>query len=177
MTDDYDKRLLNTFAKVWFSENMFGPDFYFYKGYSIPKCSNVDQYLTYIQVSWPGLNGRVLFCSVWLCAQLSCALFFVLLCSALHSFVLFCSVQIGSALFFSGLFRLGTAQLGSALFCSDLLCSVLFWSVLFCSGLLWSCSILFSSFCSLIFCSTYVMLLFIPTGVLSQTTHLLIQIA
>uniref|UniRef100_A0A8C8C735 Dynein, axonemal, heavy chain 5 n=1 Tax=Oncorhynchus tshawytscha TaxID=74940 RepID=A0A8C8C735_ONCTS len=49
VTDDYDKRLLNTFAKVWFSENMFGPDFYFYKGYSIPKCTNVDQYLTYIQ--------------------------------------------------------------------------------------------------------------------------------
>uniref|UniRef100_A0A8C7VIP0 Dynein, axonemal, heavy chain 5 n=1 Tax=Oncorhynchus mykiss TaxID=8022 RepID=A0A8C7VIP0_ONCMY len=49
VTDDYDKRLLNTFAKVWFSENMFGPDFYFYKGYNIPKCTNVDQYLTYIQ--------------------------------------------------------------------------------------------------------------------------------
>uniref|UniRef100_A0A8C4MPB6 Dynein axonemal heavy chain 5 n=1 Tax=Equus asinus asinus TaxID=83772 RepID=A0A8C4MPB6_EQUAS len=49
VTDDYDKRLLNTFAKVWFSENMFGPDFSFYQGYSIPKCSTVDNYLHYIQ--------------------------------------------------------------------------------------------------------------------------------
>ena len=50
VTDDYDKRLLNTFAKVWFSENMFGPDFSFYQGYNIPKCSTVDNYLHYIQV-------------------------------------------------------------------------------------------------------------------------------
>uniref|UniRef100_A0AAR2JKW7 AAA+ ATPase domain-containing protein n=1 Tax=Pygocentrus nattereri TaxID=42514 RepID=A0AAR2JKW7_PYGNA len=49
VTDDYDKRLLNTFAKVWFSENMFSPDFHFYKDYNIPRCTGVDQYLQYIQ--------------------------------------------------------------------------------------------------------------------------------
>uniref|UniRef100_A0A5F8GJ93 Dynein axonemal heavy chain 5 n=1 Tax=Monodelphis domestica TaxID=13616 RepID=A0A5F8GJ93_MONDO len=49
VTDDYDKRLLNTFAKVWFSENMFTPDFCFYKGYNIPRCSTVENYLQYVQ--------------------------------------------------------------------------------------------------------------------------------
>uniref|UniRef100_A0A8B9G9E9 Uncharacterized protein n=1 Tax=Amazona collaria TaxID=241587 RepID=A0A8B9G9E9_9PSIT len=49
VTDDYDKRLMNTFVKVWFSENTCSQEFSFYKGYSIPKCTMVDQYLQYIQ--------------------------------------------------------------------------------------------------------------------------------
>jgi len=32
VTDDYDKRLLNTYAKVWFSEDVFSENFQFYQG-------------------------------------------------------------------------------------------------------------------------------------------------
>ena len=31
VTDDYDKRLLNTFCKVWFSDAIFQSNFCFYK--------------------------------------------------------------------------------------------------------------------------------------------------
>ncbi|GCC27018.1 hypothetical protein chiPu_0005439 [Chiloscyllium punctatum] len=49
VTDDYDKRLLKAFAKVWFGEHMFGPSFCFYKDYTIPNCTTVEQYLQHIQ--------------------------------------------------------------------------------------------------------------------------------
>lgn len=49
VTDDYDKRLLNTFAKVWFGEHMFTDDFNFYTGYKIPKCRSLEQFFEAIQ--------------------------------------------------------------------------------------------------------------------------------
>ncbi|XP_066532241.1 dynein axonemal heavy chain 8-like isoform X2 [Hoplias malabaricus] len=49
VTDDYDKRLLNCFTRVWFNDMMFDPSFCFYTGYNIPECKSVEQYLEYIQ--------------------------------------------------------------------------------------------------------------------------------
>lgn len=55
VTDDYDKRLLNTFCKVWFGENMFQSNFLFYKGYIIPKCVKMQEYMEYIN-NLPGTD-------------------------------------------------------------------------------------------------------------------------
>merc|ERR1719239_1256355 len=49
VTDDYDKRLLNTYTRVWFSDHMFSDSFNFYTGYKIPKCKTVDEYRNYIE--------------------------------------------------------------------------------------------------------------------------------
>ncbi|XP_023932721.1 dynein heavy chain 5, axonemal [Lingula anatina] len=49
VTDDYDKRLLNTYARVWFGENMFADSFHFYKGYKIPKCKTIEEYRNNIE--------------------------------------------------------------------------------------------------------------------------------
>ncbi|XP_072395911.1 dynein axonemal heavy chain 8 [Diabrotica undecimpunctata] len=48
VTDDFDKRLLNTFCKVWFSELIFVEDFMFYKGYKIVKYKAVTDYVAHI---------------------------------------------------------------------------------------------------------------------------------
>ncbi|KAL4001574.1 CD84 antigen [Sarotherodon galilaeus] len=50
VTDDLDKRLLNTFTRVWFSESTFSEAFCFFKGYSIPaKAKSIQQVLQHIE--------------------------------------------------------------------------------------------------------------------------------
>ncbi|KAF8767992.1 Dynein gamma chain like protein [Argiope bruennichi] len=60
VTDDYDKRLLNTFAEEWFGEHMFLPTFAFYEGYGIPSCTSIEQYMEYID-NLPGVDTPQVF--------------------------------------------------------------------------------------------------------------------
>ena len=60
VTDDYDKRLLNTFCKVWFREEMFAPAFAYHKTYVIPKCTKIAEYHEYIQ-SLPAYDSPEVF--------------------------------------------------------------------------------------------------------------------
>ncbi|KFB36573.1 AGAP007675-PA-like protein [Anopheles sinensis] len=48
VTDDYDKRLLNTFARVWFSDAMFDESFRFYREYRIMRFRTLEEYLAEI---------------------------------------------------------------------------------------------------------------------------------
>ena len=48
VTDDYDKLLLNTFAKTWFIDNLFIEDFQFYHGYGVLKYRSQAEYLSAI---------------------------------------------------------------------------------------------------------------------------------
>ena len=48
VTDDFDKRLLNTYARVWFSQEMFKDTFKFYQGYNIPRCAQIADFKAHI---------------------------------------------------------------------------------------------------------------------------------
>ncbi len=49
VTDDFDKRLLNTFTAKWFCEQMFGTQFFFSdKYYQMPKYTKMDELLSFI---------------------------------------------------------------------------------------------------------------------------------
>ncbi|KAJ3258377.1 Dynein heavy chain 5, axonemal [Boothiomyces macroporosus] len=49
VTDDFDRRLLATYGKVWFGDHMFLENFNFYKGYVIPHLKTVEEYRTSIE--------------------------------------------------------------------------------------------------------------------------------
>ncbi|RZC33299.1 AAA 9 and/or MT domain containing protein, partial [Asbolus verrucosus] len=53
VTDDFDKRLLNTFCKVWFNDEMFNDDFVFYEGYKIVKFKYISDYIAHIDTFAP----------------------------------------------------------------------------------------------------------------------------
>ncbi|XP_072937033.1 dynein axonemal heavy chain 8 [Epargyreus clarus] len=49
VTDDYDNRLLGTFCRVWFTDQLFSDEFQFYKNYGIMKFKNIPEYLEEIE--------------------------------------------------------------------------------------------------------------------------------
>ncbi|KAK6967902.1 dynein heavy chain 8 axonemal, partial [Biomphalaria glabrata] len=53
VTDDYDKRLLNTFTRVWFGDFMFNDSFQFYKNYKIARNRIMAEILDFIEALPP----------------------------------------------------------------------------------------------------------------------------
>lgn len=49
VTDDYDRRLLNNFTELWFTDKMFEESFNFYEGYNVLNFNKLSSYLTKIE--------------------------------------------------------------------------------------------------------------------------------
>ena len=48
ITDDFDKRLLNTYGEAWFSDNIFHKNWRFAEDYSVPDFKSVYAYRNFI---------------------------------------------------------------------------------------------------------------------------------
>ena len=48
VTDDFDKRLLNTFTSVWFNDTLLIQGFKFHEGYTLPECKTIEEYNEFI---------------------------------------------------------------------------------------------------------------------------------
>ena len=60
VTDDFDKRLLKTYVKSWFRDEMFDPHFQFEeKIYRIPKMMRIDDVFDYIDTMPSYDSGKV----------------------------------------------------------------------------------------------------------------------
>jgi hypothetical protein len=60
VTDDFDKRLLKTYVKCWFRDDMFDPNFYFEdKTYRIPKMTRIEDVFDFIDTIPNYDSGKV----------------------------------------------------------------------------------------------------------------------
>jgi dynein heavy chain len=60
VTDDFDKRLLKTYVKCWFRDEMFDPSFQFEdKTYRIPKMTRLDDVFDYVETMPNYDSGKV----------------------------------------------------------------------------------------------------------------------
>eukprot|EP00164_Ancoracysta_twista_P001803 GFYU01002367.1.p1 GENE.GFYU01002367.1~~GFYU01002367.1.p1 ORF type:complete len:811 (+),score=281.55 GFYU01002367.1:300-2435(+) len=49
ITDDWDRRLFNTYGDAWLNPKMFDPNFNFYPGYKIPACQDISKFRAAIE--------------------------------------------------------------------------------------------------------------------------------
>lgn len=61
VTDDYDKRLLNTFTKVWFTDDLFNQNFSFFKGYPMITFKLQEEYLSGLEEIIPSTDSPLVF--------------------------------------------------------------------------------------------------------------------